>query len=290
VYSTVGGGAYQHKVWNYSKDSVLLRDTFLGIPYRAVTYYIDRRPTSQDHELIMLTPIKRWTGIWAILSLFLDGNKLERLSLNRGKFLRLETHSKNGIQISTGKPGNYAKATVSAQIDNTLSTTAEISKFDLNMAQVQSIASCDKEAAAILTQYHRSTVPMKPDIVQPVCPSVNRYQFSLADYDPVAKPMVVPFMNPIITGACAPYLTVMNEREMVKGRINDVKTNTPVTNTLAKMMKEFVNLLVPNRHQGIPVDVEEVYTRQNRPAQRRILEQADAMTAGLKERVLQVFC
>jgi hypothetical protein len=287
-YKVSGGGHYTHEVWNYGTDHVLLTNTIFGVPYRAAAFLVDRRSSSKDHELILLTPVKKWRGPFAILASYLYGKPLTRLKPVQGDFLRLELQSHEGIQRSTGRVGCFAQALISAQADDTIAAINRTSKMDLTMPQVLQFVDGDKEAAACLLEYHRTQVTAKPDVIYPVKESIRTYQFEPLNYEPSVKPMLVPFMSPFLYEAYVPANTESSERHCVKGRILDVRSKTlELTPFLSKVMHEFLDLMMPIPHKLHPVDDDYVYDKQHKPSQRRILEQSETVVEP--QRNIQMF-
>jgi len=282
-YRVTGGGLYEHSVWNYSHDNIMVYKSFFGIPYKAATYGIDRRITSLDHELVLLTPLSMWTGMFALFArVLLFGRSLVRLNLVHGAFLRLKVHSMEGFLVSTGKVGEYAQATVPVEVDDTCKTIAETSKYDFTLPQAVSLAGGDKTAGAVLMQWNRAlvdgnldaTLPSsKPDVVCPVSDSIRLYHFDPPSYDPADKPIVVPFMSPLLGDCFVPANSLTNIQHGVQERIEKVKPGQLImTPFLHQVMLEFVELLIPEPNQIDPVDVDFLYDQQSKPTQRRILE------------------
>lgn len=278
VYLVSGGGSYTHHVWNYATENVLVRKTFLGFPYKVASYGIDRRQIDLDHQLILLTPIRKWVGIFAFLSLFsLAGSNLARLCVVTGKHLRLLISSPEGVKISTGKVNEYAQGTVPADVDNTLATIQDTSKYDLTMAQAVSLSDGDKIAGPVLLSYHRNNSFEKPDVVAPVQMSMRVYEYlnplKPLDYDPAHKPLMKPFMSPIIDECFVPTNCLSSEQVSVDKRVNAVKPPIlEMTRFLNQCMQEFVEFLIPDPHLVDPYDDDYLFDQQNRPTQRRILE------------------
>jgi len=236
-YSVTGGASYDHRVWKYGTDHVLVTSYVFGFAIGASAYLIDRRPTDEDHELILFTPVARWSWKTAWLATWLKGQPLERLRVCCEGFLRLFVHRNDQLSISTGLPGKYVQATIPAIADDALASISRTSKFDLTMAQAMSFVDGDRIAAAPLLEYHRSLVTTKPDVVYPVECAVRRYQFEPESYDPEAKPTMVAFMHPFLDGAYAPDACASNERACITGRVESVKTEVEMTPFLYKTMK-----------------------------------------------------
>jgi len=158
-----------------------------------------------------------------------------------------------------------------------------LGKTDITIAGVrQVLPEISAEEASVLVQYHRRGLEYTPDTVFPVEESVNHYQFDPKSYDPEAALGVKPFMSPIILGCYAPVKAKSNDQATVQGRVLDVKPsdNIEITDYDLILMQEFTERLVPDRlaGTGVPYGVEEVYERQPRPTQRRILDAASMST------------
>jgi len=285
-YQVTGGSTFKHFVWNYGPDHIMATWEFLGITWLSAVYMIDRRPMDLDHEVILLTPVSRWIGPFAYISTFLDTKTLKRLDPIVDKFVRMEIHSSEGVTISTGHVGYYAQATIPAASDNAISSIGRTSKLDLTYPQILSYTDGDREAAAILLEYHKSKLEYVPPMVYPLEASVLRYQFDPPSFDPSAKPSMRPFMSPIIHAAYCPDVTQQNEKQCITGRLERVRSNTTLTPFLNKVMNEFVNEFILDPHSHDPVDDQELYERQNRPTQRRLLNEAEYM---LPDRVGKMF-
>lgn len=272
-YKVVGGGMYKHQVWNYGTDHLIIECRVYGVLLSVATFLVDRRKTSDDHEIILLTPLKKWLFPFCYL-VNLEGRTLQRLKVVHGKFLRLTMHQAGGPTISTGLVGGYIEATIPASIDDMIASIGRMSKHDLTKPQVMSHVNGDDQKAVILVEYHRSGLATKPDYVFPVPDSIRRYQFEPKNFDPDAKPALVPFMSPIIHGCFAPDMCKSNEKQAVKGRVEDIRETTVPTSFLYKVMMEFAERLIPVPHQLDPVDYDVVWEKQGRPSQRHILEAA----------------
>jgi hypothetical protein len=132
-----------------------------------------------------------------------------------------------------------------------------------------------KQAVVALLEYHNTCHGLDCPVVFPIAKSVNHYQFSPDHF--VEKPThsVTPFMHPLLLGCYSPDRVIENERQAVKGRVLDVKGEGEVTAFLDQVMDEFLQFLFPEQGTLHPVDPSEVYTRQDRPSQRRLLQEVD---------------
>jgi len=289
-YHVSGGAKYVHKVWNYNVDNIVVSKYDGDLRVYSVAYLVDRRSTSPDHQLIMLTPLGSWYGTHPYdQSLNIEGNELQRLKVNCGNgFNRLVIHTLNGVKVSTSIPMQLACAVIPVTVDDTIASMTRTSKHDISLPQIEATIGMDRTAAAVLLEYHRSKTHSKPDVVYPVPEAVRRYQFEPARYDPDAKPSMIAFMSPIIHGAFCADRCVSNERRCIKGRIEDVRPRTlTLTPFIIKVIKEFVELLIPEKRANkfFPADYDEVRDRQNRPTQRHILENGEYERPNLLTRM-----
>jgi len=287
VYNITGGSRYKHRVWNYSTDHFVTYEHSWGFPIKVAAYYVDRKSTAPDHELIMLTPIGSWSWLGAILYCrMITGRTLSRLKVVFGSYTRLISSSAAGLEVSTGRPNAYASALIPVQVDDLIATVARTSHYALSLPQVSSFVP-DRSAALPLLEYHRERTQTKPDVVCPVQEAVRVYQYKPSSYEPVVKCTLQPFMSPIIHGAFAPARTKANEEQCVQSRVLDVQPpKLRLTKLMAKAMQEFAEQLIPSPHLLTPTDHDEVYRRQNRPTQRSTFERALGM---LPRRVIKMF-
>lgn len=281
-YTVSGGGRYEHPVWNYNTDCLLTTRKCFGIPYQASAFLVDRRRVSDDHYLVCLTPMARWSGFNAIVASLLGGTRLTRLEPVEGEYTRLYIQGKESLQVSTAQAGSYACGTIPAATDDAIRIIAANSTVRVNMSAIQAhLPSTDNEIeqkaqAAALLGYHRALPTQRKTYVFPVEEAVRTYEVANRTPPVDVKDPLQAFMSPILHGAFSPADSKANEEWCIKRRITDFKSG-PLHTTpyLANLQDEFVELLVPKAHGLSPTDLDEVYARQDRPSQRQILERAD---------------
>jgi hypothetical protein len=288
-YVVSGGGRYRHTLWTYGVDSLRVSKTFLGLTYKSATYLVDRRKVSSDHYLINLTPVARWTGFNAALSMLVSNTPLTRFEPVDGKFTRIYIQGKNDLQVSTAIAGTHACGTIPASVDDAIATLAEFQSVKLTQSAVLSLIPDGdivqrRVASTPLLAYHLTQTPRSERAyVFPVEESVRMYQRVSDVQDLDAKPTLTAFMSPLIHGAFAPSDTLANEQWCIKTRVTDLKSAPlKLTEYIDECMKEFAEMLVPDAHSLDPCDLSRVYDQQSRPTQRRILEASELETPRRK--------
>jgi hypothetical protein len=190
----------------------------------------------------------------------------------------MHVQTTDGIYVSTAGLGSLGCVTVPAEVDEAIAIAARNSSITLNSGSVCTYSKdIDRNEAAILADYHRQCAPHVPTTVFPLNEAVIRYQFDAASYDPEAKPSLQAFMPPFINGAFAPDQTLGNDKAAVTGRIT-AKLNFEMTVSpeMWKYISEFTSLFLGDAAGTlVPVDMEDVYAKQARPTQRRILDEAN---------------
>lgn len=297
-YTVSGGASFQHKVWNYSGD-VLYPAVFDWQQFKfcSVAYHVQRRQSDTHHQLICLIPFRVYKSIMPVHRL-LPPQPLERLQIAVDEdFLRLEIVTENGTNVSTGLTNRWVSATIPAALDDTLAVAASLARDDLSMATTLQTAktatgtSLPTEAAHVLLAYHRvhKSGIKKTSKTYPVQPSVTKFQFDLAEADTEAEACMKSYMKPLCKPSAAPAKSRANEQRSVDGRVNEIKTPLlkPSTTQLQRL-EFFAEYIVPEEQAGtgVPVDEAEVFRRQPRPSQQKILEVAAASPEEKSEETL----
>jgi hypothetical protein len=206
--------------------------------------------------------------------------RLERIHPVVGKFVRLLVNNTNGVQTSTSAPGSFLAATVPSQVDDAIKFAATTTANKLTAYTVKSKMEKDAgtmEGFELLHAYYlqEQKESAQVDILEPS--GVRRFQWiSKKGYDPDVKPSMVPFMDPIIDGAFAPDRCYANDERAVQKRIEALRKEPQTLGVFeSKVMDEYVQLFWGfKRWQEVPMENEDVYDRQPRKSQRRILDEA----------------
>jgi len=293
-YVVSGGGTYRHKLWNFGSDSLVATSDWDWtdlIPLKYASFYkVERRNIDEDHQVILLMPMRQWTSLAFFPCIVnkaiaqLQAPPLRRMNPVKGSFVRVQTMTKLGLSVSTAGVNSFSQVTVPVAVDEEAKFKCMLSKDKLTVAMVKStMAARDVTIAGaeILTVYHRAITPFEPPRVFKTTDGVRTYQFlpELADYDPEVKPSMSSFMKPLVDGAFAPAMSKGNDMRAVKKRVTEVRTRTTVTPFLKKSVADFIEMIFEELHHErnvlVPLDLDTVSLRQPRPGQQRILEAAN---------------
>ncbi len=278
-YRVNGGASYKHKVWNYGKD-------FIGVTnlVRKKIYQVERRKADDHHDYIFLIPLAEWRLPFNYLANMLKSEPLTRLSVKDGEFNVMKIIKPDGIYFSIARLGATNETTVSGKVIDALSAVARNSSIKINMATIQSWVNNDRLCAAALIDYLKDKHDISNNCVYTPTNSIIKYELgnkNLPDFE--APPIMVPFMQPILAQTCyVPTRSANNDISSVVGRVIKPRTEAgklegdTVNPVVITYIHEFVKLTIDSFDSGIPYDVDEVYARQSRPAQRHILDQGDS--------------
>lgn len=290
-----GGGRYSHQLWDYGSDSTMSITWFLGIiPRRIVTYAVERKQVGPHRQLILISPIRSFTWLSAWLAYYLLEHKLLSrfnpvVTTDKNEtFIRFAVHNDSGTYFTTSRPGSFACATVLANLDDSIASVARLGTTNLTLPTTASWIENNREAAAILTEYHRSTCDDVIPTVFPVSDSVRAYSFAIDVYDQDIKPKLEAFMSPFIHGAFAPVQDLASEVRCVNGRINSLKqSEPPACHFVDVCIDEFAEFVV-NGTPLEPVCFEVIYDKQNSVTQRQSIGRA-IVNGPFRKKTLKCF-
>lgn len=292
VYSVSGGAFFTHPLYSYYGDACVAVTWGWTSPVVS-TYLVDTLRTSEHRALTLLNQTARFSGLrgWLAWACYATGyikmQKLRHLNVVEDEFLVLDIQSSDGISRSLGRPNRYNSSVMPVASHDSLVAMARNSAIPMTMHMVQPYLAVDNKlsigeriSCTTVVDYMRSKHKHRtPDRVSTGLGAVSRYQFRPENTDDSAPTALSAFMSPIIPGSCySPDICLNNEVVAVQARVLEVQSKVlgPLTvhpNTL-QFAKEFVEFLVPVPNEGFPTDEVEVFARQPRPSQRRILEEA----------------
>lgn len=297
VTFVAGGGQYQHKLWDYGMDSVMVTKTRFGIPTSSTIYAIERKQVARNRQLILLAPIRHFGPIGTFLARRLLGHRpLQRLNpiiqTEDGNFARMKVVKPDGnVEVSIARTNSFLCAKVPAAVDEAIASVSRLGSTKLQLPTVASWLEDDRKerpAAALLTEYHRTMNKCKDPIVFHVKDAVRAYMHDARKFTGEEKPKLTAFMSPLVHGAFTPYVCKSAEERCVEGRINKLRKEEPRYNAFReRCMDEFARFVCGGTLLH-PKMVETVEEKQTTPAQRLSLRKA-FLNGPLRKRVLKCF-
>lgn len=282
TYNVSGGAVYTHCVWSYNSDVILCSKKFLGVSYATQVFNLDKRYIDKNHQMILFSPICKFGVLGSFLASYLGSNHLKRLILNNGNgFNVLQSRTKDETLVSIGKPNDLLSANLPRAMLDGLCSLARTGKYDLTQHQVHHHYQ-DELRSALVLEYIKTKTPLKAPVVYPIEDAISNYIINPIAIDVPEKPMMTPFMKPLVLGSYVPANCLSNEQNMVEERIVKPRApakekNNTIPASVANAMRAWIARAVPKdkRHKLHPKTVEDVFDAQGRPSQRRILHTAD---------------
>jgi len=288
-YEVSGGATYEHLVWDYAGDTFLVED--VGLVSKTIcAYHIDRKHVDAHHAIILLSLIGKF-DCPAILptSWVLEGKPLGRLSPIADGHVVMDIVTAEGRFRSIAVIGDHNAVTLPKAQFDAVRAVALIAKTMVTASTVASNIMPSAPSglpterlppghAAILTSYLRSVIPHSPPVVFPPSEALLPIHFGKYDYE--APVPLKAFGSPLI-GPCYAYAaSITSDDRCIQGRVEQFQATTeaelepPLPPSLAGYMAEFAEFLIPNPHEGEPVDEDYIREKKTRANQRHLLEQA----------------
>jgi len=320
VVNVLGDAEYEHKLWNYASDHVVV-DKWWG----SIVYLVEQvvYPEDRTRRVIGLFPAR---VIYGPIGWFIPGRRLQRRNMLEGnfavnRFLVSETAgveeyisiSVPGESTSVTLPTSYAiayfdkamnskefpLATIEGNIRNTCSETMSSSDKTPSRPFWKEVAQPATDVMLLRRVFDndrrvvmRSRTPMslpksKADGFSYQCYTSTD---TLSSDGTPSMRAVVPI--PLAAGAASPMASEAGDRVTITERINRQINTTKVapTDKMNRRATWFIRKIVGiYAGLGAPVDVEDVERRQDRPSQRTIYQRwrlwLDRGRRGAKARI-----
>ena len=283
-----GGAAYNHELWDYSNDYLTVCG-WVGRKLARKMYKIEKRKVTESRSLILLqlTSITSCCGL--VFGAGLPPKPLSRLSVLRNDFNIMRVVS-DDMYVSVSRNGSTAAVRVPIATYDALRSVQNVSKKTLTKATVETyLKGGSRASAAVVTDMlmHCDPTFVPPtSVVSDIGIASYQYIKDYDSYDEDAPDVMVSFMSPFLGESPAPQDCLNNDIRCVDKRINEIKHVKPrhISKFTLECIEELSDFLVNSdaRHNLVPLDVESVFLRQNRPAQQNILD--DAVVIGDHER------
>lgn len=285
-----GGGEFVHKLWNYSSDVLTATASTNGIfDDVMVTYAVERTKIADHRQVVWLIP-ETITHASFPVCWYVAPRSLQRFDpivrVAGEKFVRFVAYG-DVPHVTLARPMMCSSVEVTTDTDAQMLATAQSMKTDVTPYTFTSRFGVLDKDSAMLCLYYRSAKDHDCSQDERITVAFN-YQPGKLDYDQDAKPAVAPYMKNLVSPASVTALGKAAEKRAVSGRITEIapRETMPISSTMENWMNQFVNhflSVVPLA----PTDEDEVWRRQARPSQRKIVAEGSAVPSTLP--TLQTF-
>lgn len=334
-----GGSSYEHPLWDYCSDNVtvpvpsdwkyycqnILNLTFVNKcthfpnqmtdwryfmdkrPVTFQTYKIERRRVNATHQIVLLSPVRRFTLTYNehLQNTLPHARGLKRLKvINRDSQHVVFNITKDKIpQVSIGVIGIPLSITVPMSVLHFLTLRSRDPKHPISLAAIgTTLKSNDVEVpaslAGVVSSYLNSLLAIETGRFTP--PWIDASVSSCVHYEPVShtpgdvKPRSPNlFMKPLLLNQTyLPIPSKSSEMLAISQRILKVKPGDLKVKPFFKIcVQEFVKYVFPKPHILSPEDLIALLARQSRPSQQRIIDGVldDYHMAPDDREVLEIF-
>lgn len=283
-FSVAGGSSYQHKIWDYTGDTVSVYDD----DWNLNVFNIEQRniPNDPEHKFIYIIPMAQ---VPYPECMYME----EEQPLKRKKFV-----SKTGFVwfydsltdfLSIGKVGAWNSVETTGRIFNALKIRMESKTTPPLVSDVERMlaASGDKDAAISAPFLYEALAldKIKPNLTTTNGTVAYLPIGSLATED--GKDTMKATTTQLVTeGAVAPMKSLATDEATIKGRIEKVKNDKTPGKQIKELADEFISMIVPEGDVGIPYSAEQVRNSQSKSQQKARFDMVkDTLTTMAKNKI-----
>jgi hypothetical protein len=264
-----GGAIYEHKLWDHSKETVVVPALNGG----QFVYTVEQRQCKEDstRRIILYLPVA-----WIPKQIQITEEPVTRLIVTHGDSTVLRVYGEVE-SISVGVTGMTVCATVPSAVYEACKIRLKEAKLP-SLSAVERIMTASNQdnsllASPLLYNHFQNCTQFEGGIIVATS-NTPHYQGVKGsayedgkEYAAVAAPCLLE--NP----AMCPTESRNNDEWCIKDRVNKIANNVVPKGLYNKYAKEFCHMLVPTVGVGAPLDFEGVWAKQKRPTQRaRILQ------------------
>jgi hypothetical protein len=289
--SVVGGGDYEHMIWDYDVDHLYIRKW-----YGAELYHVESRPTECEYRKIVLLKHVRTT--YGPIAWFIPGKCLNRKNYSvKGTKYNYNSY-KLGDQIyySFGEDKLYSSVALPEEVLYSIKTKVDVS---ISNGKTPLLSDVERVVSTLLgEEYVQKQKSLIAALLFNVLCTNNVELLKLNGYSrsesetgtyqvgnsevfreepkPVLRKVKLPDCEFEFAPCVAPAQDRENELVAIKERVLKVRNKTQPNSTMLNWMKQFCALLVPDdsMHTLIPTSVEHVKTRLKNNNQKQKFEKS----------------
>lgn len=239
---------------------------------------VESRSWGNNRASVVLVPISRYHGVLAFIAkALLEPNELKRFDPRCSEdFMATLVTDVDQTYFSVGKLGVYASTRVPVEC------MAQLEAYAANSSNKPTAPSVtagmkgfgidqDRVHYNLLTSYLRSGNVVKARQDASNTSEVRKYCVDPFAYDE-GTPCMRQVMPPLYDAKAVPVKCYANDQYSIHSRVELVRDGTFMTNTLKNYAEEFANCFAPE-HLLEPVEYDDVWDKQSRPTQRRIISE-----------------
>jgi len=281
-----GTKMYNHFVYNYSDDNILVTKYRYMVPVYSTSYRVYRHRVNSFKSIVLLIPTMMLNfPINQFFKMFPE-KPLRRLDPRVGDSLYMIHMAEDGLKCSIGEVGYYFSANMDITRFETCVLEARALVNPITLGNTETLISGNRQEAAMIIKLVRQKENVKhPEYVVANPPRIRKLIFEEQGipHEPEAKSSGDAFMSPFLDEAYWPARCKANDQRMIDGRVNARKNTRPLTPAILQYAKEFLAFMFPIPEILVPVDNDELRERQSTRTQIHILDDAEGM--GADERV-----
>jgi len=267
-----GGARYEHPLWDYDTDHVVV-DHWWG----SMVYLVEAKQFAMQRRVYLFVPVRT---VYTPLAWLIPGRRLSYRELISDGVAYVKSQkivSENMLTQHSYAPfGSTNSVTISDTVRDAIRMRCSMAK-DPQISDIERILKAynvedSVSGATLLTTLWRATPQvfgLNTRQITPCIVDAVNYQavYPLVTED--GKPVVRPIAPAYAEDAYAPRRSLNNDTACLQGRIHDVKNKVKTYPPFyVNCITEFVELLIPKAHIGVPYDQKFVEDRMTRPAQR----------------------
>lgn len=272
VEEVKGGARYEHQIWDWSSDLVVMGRGWRTYVYDPITYQVGKARA----VTVLLVARTIFLPLWFVEWLYPDLKKYRPRRMvvdEQGGFLvgsfgppedrvvSIKAANALGEDCVSIKPGTFRTLGIAAQIPN---TDKKVVGYELLPSAVERICKSMGEkvgtyGAYILSRLFTGTYTAK---------QLVNYQSVKGLVLEDGKPQVVMAGVPLAGHGVGPTASYNNEARAVEERVVGVRNDTKFPPEMVGYSDEFAELVVKYPGKGTPLSMEELRLEQTKPMQR----------------------
>lgn len=276
-----GGALFEHPLWDYSSDQVIMESVNNNNRKNFTVYSCDkmRQPDSLTKSIVLLSPkvtincglsefkemkdsdfnFNRASPLEHVELAKVDGFLIARKDKNVQLLNRTNNSSNTHMSIPTiaWEALTYVHHNITEMSQTVKASDIERTLKQFKIDDPRTVMACGRIFSANFEA---------PGVNYQLYP-VHQATVHAELGTPTTKLLTTPITSQTEIGPC---LSHNNELATVLGRIENVRNNTKIPIKRHNIINEFIQFMVPSNLSGtgVPVDIEDVCKKQNKPQQR----------------------